>query len=75
MSLTVEFLLGLSTLFSGAFYTDRPIKAILFQNYFFWKKMFYLLHVFFTWKFSGWHLNQFVLELRVGSRGGVQGAH
>ena len=37
--------------------------------------MFYLLHIFFTWKFSGWHLNQFVLELRVGSRGRVQGAH
>ena len=31
---------------------------------FFEKKNVYLLHVFLTWKFSGWHLSQFVLELR-----------
>ena len=35
MSRNVEYFLCLSTLFSVVFYTDRPIKAILFQNCFF----------------------------------------
>ena len=65
----------INTIFWGILHRSPDQSHIIPKLFFLEKKMFYLLHVFFTWKFSGWHLNQFVLELRVGSRGRVQGAH
>ena len=59
--------------FPGYFTSIARSKPYYFKSNFFLKIFFYLLHVFLTSKFSGWHLNHFVLELRGWSRGRVQG--